>query len=160
MKLRTKRFISRIISPLGITILKLHTSLTGQERARIVLRNERQEVLLVCGYIGRNWTFPGGGIEKGEQPMDAVLRELYEETSIIVKPTEVRLLTVFERSRSPVGYTAHIFISDIMIGAALLNETRPLEIVEMGWFDLQSLPAETSPIVHASLEMLSKLRRV
>ena len=28
------------------------------------------------------WTFPGGGLEPGEDPRDAVVREVYEETGL------------------------------------------------------------------------------
>ena len=38
--------------------------------------------------IGAPWQMPQGGIDKGEQPLPAALRELYEETSI----RSVRLL--------------------------------------------------------------------
>ena len=32
--------------------------------------------------VGHWWQMPQGGIDKGEEPRDAVLRELYEETAI------------------------------------------------------------------------------
>ena len=42
--------------------------------------------LLVARYIGhghQQWTLPGGGIEHGEDPFDAVVREVEEETGYI-----------------------------------------------------------------------------
>lgn len=50
------------------------------------------------------WNLPGGGLDPGEDPADAVVREVHEETSQLV--TEVRLLTVRTRhwvGRAPSG---------------------------------------------------------
>jgi ADP-ribose pyrophosphatase YjhB (NUDIX family) len=33
------------------------------------------------------WTLPGGGIEFGEHPVDAMVREVREETGLVVRPT-------------------------------------------------------------------------
>jgi 8-oxo-dGTP diphosphatase len=35
------------------------------------------------------WTLPGGGIDHGEDPRDAVRREVYEETGLHVEPDRV-----------------------------------------------------------------------
>jgi len=51
-----------------------------------------QEILLcrfsdaLPQYKGQ-WTLPGGGVEFGENPIDAVTREVREETGLIVNPT-------------------------------------------------------------------------
>lgn len=50
------------------------------EKARIVLRNDNDE--LVFARFGRVYMLPGGKIEMGETPVDAVKRELMEETTI------------------------------------------------------------------------------
>ena len=35
------------------------------------------------------WTLPGGGLDHGEDPRDAVRREVHEETGLHVEPSEV-----------------------------------------------------------------------
>ena len=52
----------------------------------IILRNN--EVLMVQQRVQRGaivWVFPGGGIEKGETPEEACIREVKEETGLEVK---------------------------------------------------------------------------
>jgi 8-oxo-dGTP pyrophosphatase MutT (NUDIX family) len=36
--------------------------------------------------IPGRWTLPGGGIDHGEDPREAVVREVYEETGLTVEP--------------------------------------------------------------------------
>ena len=36
-----------------------------------------------------SWTLPGGGIDQGEDPRDAVIREVHEETGLDVHPGRV-----------------------------------------------------------------------
>ncbi|MEK8170348.1 NUDIX domain-containing protein [Streptomyces sp. M19] len=48
----------------------------------------RENKVLLARYVGqdgRHWTMPGGGIEHGEDPYDAVLREVTEETGYTVE---------------------------------------------------------------------------
>ena len=35
------------------------------------------------------WTLPGGGLDFGEDPADAVVREVLEETGLRVRPVEI-----------------------------------------------------------------------
>ena len=59
-----------------------------------VLRDSGGRVLLVCG-SGRSafpgwWSLPGGGVDQGEHPDAAVVRELAEETGLAVEITRLR----------------------------------------------------------------------
>ena len=55
-----------------------------RECASVVLFNDEGEVLLCARADQKDfeWQFVQGGIEQGEKPEDAALRELYEETSV------------------------------------------------------------------------------
>ena len=49
---------------------------------RIIVQNEKNELLLVKHTYLPNWHLPGGGVEKGENILDAARRELFEETGL------------------------------------------------------------------------------
>lgn len=70
----------------------------------IILFNEEGKVLLlkrsqkVDSYAGM-YGFPGGKIESGETSIDAAVRELFEETSLKVRPKD--LVYVFTMNKEP-----------------------------------------------------------
>ena len=50
------------------------------QRVKILLVNSKNEILL--GYSHHNYQFPGGHVEDGEEFVDAIIREIKEETGI------------------------------------------------------------------------------
>lgn len=58
-----------------------------------VVRDGRNRVLLVQQRETGEWSTPGGAIELEDTPADAVVREVWEETGLLVRPT--RLVAVY-----------------------------------------------------------------
>ena len=53
--------------------------------------DEQRRVLLVRPIHRDNvWAAPGGAVDPDEQPQDAVVRKVREETGLLVEPTELR----------------------------------------------------------------------
>lgn len=50
----------------------------------IILDPDKKQVLLIKRQDAPVWVIPGGGIEPGERPEEAVLREVWEETGLRV----------------------------------------------------------------------------
>lgn len=68
--------------------------------AYAVLRREHggREQILLAELSTRTaaagaWTLPGGGVDHGEDPWEAVVREAWEETGLRITPTGVRTVT-------------------------------------------------------------------
>jgi 8-oxo-dGTP diphosphatase len=88
--------------------------------------------LLLAHYVGphseQHWTLPGGGVEHGEDPFDAVVREVFEETGFHVRVD--RLIGVDSRTRdvdwpAPRGGVLHsigIYYEVTVTGGELRNE--------------------------------------
>jgi 8-oxo-dGTP pyrophosphatase MutT (NUDIX family) len=58
-----------------------------------IIYGGNNEILLVRQRDGNVWSTPGGSIEPDESPVDAVVRETWEETGLVVQP--IGLLGVF-----------------------------------------------------------------
>src|SRR5258705_13464368 len=95
-----------------------------------VVQNDRGEVLLQRASDDGKWHFIGGAMDPDEQPADAVVREVYEETGLHVRPD--RLVTVFTIPRTvyPNGdviiYTAIVFACSIIGGHLHINDDESL----------------------------------
>ena len=76
----------------------------------IILRQGRVAMMhsLRDGY----YKFPGGGIEKGESPVDAMRREVREEAGLVVLPQSVQEYGVVHRIQRSPGDPEEIFVQD------------------------------------------------
>jgi 8-oxo-dGTP diphosphatase len=94
-----------------------------------VCRDDAGRVLLarnsdLSEFPGR-WTLPGGGVEQGEHPDDAVVREFEEETGFEVRLDGLRLVTA-DVERLPNGnleHTDRIVYDVTAVGGNLRSET-------------------------------------
>jgi ADP-ribose pyrophosphatase YjhB (NUDIX family) len=79
-------YLRRLRGRLGSELL-LMPSVTG------MVWNSKQELLLLRQAESSLWNLPGGIVDPGEHPAEALVREVREETGIIVRPQ--RILGVF-----------------------------------------------------------------
>ncbi|MGA2471205.1 MAG: NUDIX domain-containing protein [Solirubrobacteraceae bacterium] len=97
---------------------------------KCLLFNQGQVLLVRHTYGPRSWELPGGGVRRGEQPFDAMRRELREELQVDV--AQARELG----ARSGPGRYAGTRISYF---AAVLPDRSvvadPIEIADVAWFD-------------------------
>lgn len=79
---------------------KTNKQYTG-DSVKCVIKNKENEVLIMrrasnaAGEGGGEWDLPGGHIEKGEDPLMAVKREVKEETRLRLNdPTKIKTVTI------------------------------------------------------------------
>jgi ADP-ribose pyrophosphatase YjhB (NUDIX family) len=61
-------------------------------RTRVVVVHGN-EVLVVHNWHGDGkWSFPGGGLKRGEDPKHGAAREVMEETGVVVKPEKLQTI--------------------------------------------------------------------
>jgi ADP-ribose pyrophosphatase YjhB (NUDIX family) len=104
------------------------------------------------------WTVPGGMVEAGERLEEAVVREVREETGLLVRPVKVAAL--FERiMRDPEGRTQyHYVIVDYL--CELLDGTLQAasDVAAASWAPVSELgmwkvAPGTPPVIARALEM-------
>ena len=76
----------------------------------IILRDGK--VAMIHSLRDGYYKFPGGGIEAGEDPVDAMIRETREEAGLIVKPETVREYGYVHRVQRGVKEPNECFIQD------------------------------------------------
>jgi 8-oxo-dGTP pyrophosphatase MutT (NUDIX family) len=122
-----------------------------------VIRDEDGRLLLVRHVEGR-WMLPGGAVDPGETPADAVRRECWEEAGVLVDP--IRIAGVFSgpeyrvtyENGDDAGWVVTIFDAVIREGEPHPNDD---ETQDVGWFTREEADAlEMGPSTHTTLHAL------
>ncbi len=109
-----------------------------------VLREEGRVLLTRSSFRGAPFVnFPGGGVEIGEAPMDALKREFGEETGLTVRP--VRTLYASEGAHlstaAPIQIVSAYWLVERAGGTLRLTGNGD-DVLELFWSDPARLPVE------------------
>ena len=126
--------LSRVIRPLF------------QVFAAAVILDEEKNILLVKSTYNRfhPWGLPGGSLEYGEHPEDAVIREVHEETGLTICIEKLLLIKSWTPDRVGMFYLCRV------TGGSFYPSD---EVSEFAYFSLEKLP-DVRPL---DKEMLRKL---
>ncbi|MFN0095990.1 MAG: NUDIX domain-containing protein [Dehalococcoidia bacterium] len=94
------------------------------DRAGRVLLQQRDDIRPPAGY-GR-WAIPGGGIDAGETPRDAALREFEEETGVRLERLRFHKTLTYDGPDSVV-IAQHVFFADDLVDPATIQVNEGLD---------------------------------
>ncbi len=115
-----------------------------------VVRDVRQWVLLQRRSDNGLWSVPGGALDPDEQPAQACVREVYEETGLVVRPVQVLSVETHPVTTYPNGDVAQAIVTVfdcVVVGGELGGLDG--ESLELRFFAPDSLPE--SSFVHRFL---------
>ena len=107
--------------------------------------DEHGRILCVrLNYASKGWTTPGGRVEGGESPLDALAREVREEAGLEVEPGDL------------LGVYAKPLKDDVVLSLrARVTAQHPWqpteEIAEVGYFGPNELPEPMSDVARARI---------
>jgi len=110
-----------------------------------IIFDEDNRILLARHADTKRWVAPGGSIEPNENPVDAVIREVLEETGFIVEPTKILGVfggpdfEVIYSNGDRVTYVMTVYECKIIDGELKPDNSETLELRYVGAFELADL---------------------
>lgn len=106
--------------------------------ARVILLDEHDRVLLARGHDADQperawWYLVGGGIDAGETPREAAMREVFEESGLRLDP-DALLGPVFERSATFKFFAETVRQDEVIFLARITN---PPRLDTSGWTEVE-----------------------
>lgn len=97
----------------------------------------------------RGWNFPGGHVEKGEYITPSVIREVKEETGLLIEQPRLCGIKEFHKSKDGKRYIVFLYVADSFTG-----ELKASGEGEIFWYPLAELSI-SDKLVNGFGEMLS-----
>lgn len=134
-----------------------------RETARVIVHNTSGRFLLLLTHfeartgLSPRWITPGGGIDEGETPLEAAVRELREETGHVVRADDLGELieAVHGYWDWPDGDNFHSYVDhfyalrvddDFTIDTSGWTDSERHDVLELRWWTLDELRHE-NPII-------------
>ncbi len=108
--------------------------------ASSIVTNAAGELLMIQRHDIRTFDVPGGGLDPGELPTEAAVRETLEETGLQVRPSQ--LLGVYHWPNEPNAYLSFYFRCELMGGTIRPSEESPT----VAFFAQEKLPRPILPM--------------
>jgi len=134
---RFHNLISKIWRRLPVRLRRWSMRLTHTRftvTAGAIIFNQAGEILILKHRFraGSGWGLPGGFLERGEQPVDALRRELREELALEIEDVEIFTARSFRKPKQV----------EVLFRGRANGPVKPrtMEVERAEWFSLDALP--------------------
>ncbi len=118
---------------------------------KAVLCHKGKVLMVRHNYGHKLWTFPGGGVKRGEVLSEAIIREVQEELGVVLDA--VTHLGTYESNYEHKQVTVDCYTADVTSDSFTIDD---FEIAEGCWFSPAALPDNRAASVEQILVMLEK----
>lgn len=141
---RTGQLMYWVSLPLLFVYLRFST------RTRVLVIAD-DAILLVKGWLGSGeWQLPGGGLHQHESEIDGALREVREETTLKLKPSQLKKIAEGTHKRHGLRYKYVTFVAEL--DAQDPTTKQHFELIDIAWIALGSIDKQAcDPLVTAAL---------
>ncbi len=127
------------ISVVGVVIINENNEILLQKRSRFKRANPSK------------WGICGGKVDLGETPLDAGVRETFEEIGILLNKDELKFLSMDTNEKS--HFTVYYVIKNVDVNECKLQEE---ELEEVRYFKIEEL----QDLDNEGFEWLESLKRI
>ncbi len=135
-------------------MLFIYLRFTRRTRVLVICEDE---ILVVRGWLADDkWYLPGGGLHSGEEKEAGAIRELYEETKLKLKPSELNYLGPVKAHTHGLSFWYESFY--VVLNAKPKVERQKWEISDIAWIGIDRLSKTNA--TSAVLDSLSAWKRL
>jgi ADP-ribose pyrophosphatase YjhB (NUDIX family) len=106
---------------------------------KVVIKSDKGNVLLAKPDYKKTWQLPGGGVEDGESPEDAVVRETLEELDLTISKEDLIIKgTIYKKDEEMLFV---IYESTKVVSEHIELQVQENEITDFQFADINSVPS-------------------
>lgn len=134
-----------------LPLIKLYAT-HSKPRTRVLIVHDNH-ALVVKNWLGsKRWALPGGGLETGEQPIKAAIRELKEELDLNFEANQLKPFGLHTSvSKEGLKSAYHLYVIELAERPRMT--LRPYEIMDATWLSFDTVLTDkngVSQTVHDS----------
>lgn len=115
----------------------LFVYLRGSLRTRVIIQVGNDILMLRGWHDGNNWSLPGGGVHKSETSAVSAVREVLEETGIVLEESE--LIDLGTDVFSQRGLSFKIQRYGYRLSERPKTQKQHLEVIALAWLSLDDI---------------------